>query len=43
MLSGERDPNTLAAFSHPGIHATRDTIARTSLRIRILLEKGCGG
>ena len=29
MLAGERDPNTLAALSHPGIHATRDTIAKS--------------
>jgi hypothetical protein len=25
----ERDPQTLAALSHPGIHATRDTIAKS--------------
>src|SRR6478735_6092141 len=24
MLAGERDPDTLAELSHPGIHATRD-------------------
>src|SRR5438067_8315328 len=29
MLAGERDPNKLAALSHPGIHATRDTIAKS--------------
>jgi len=29
MLAGERDPNTLAALSHSGIHATRDTIAKS--------------
>jgi transposase len=29
MLAGERDPHTLAALSHPGIHATRDTIAKS--------------
>lgn len=29
MLAGERDPNTLAALSHPGIHTTRDTIAKS--------------
>src|SRR5947208_5634026 len=29
MLAGERDPNTLAALRHPGIHATRDTIAKS--------------
>ena len=29
MLDGERDPATLAALSHPGIHATRDTIAKS--------------
>jgi transposase len=29
MLAGERDPQTLAALSHPGIHATRDTIAKS--------------
>ena len=29
MLGGERDPQTLAALSHPGIHATRDTIAKS--------------
>lgn len=29
MLAGERDPETLAALSHPGIHATRDTIAKS--------------
>ena len=29
MLAGERDPDTLAALSHPGIHATRDTIAKS--------------
>jgi hypothetical protein len=27
--SGERNPETLAALSHPGIHATRQTIARS--------------
>jgi transposase len=29
MLAGERDPDTLATLSHPGIHATRDTIAKS--------------
>jgi transposase len=29
MLAGERDPHTLAALSHPGIHATRETIAKS--------------
>jgi transposase len=29
MLAGERDPATLAALSHPGIHATQDTIAKS--------------
>jgi transposase len=29
ILAGERDPETLAALSHPGIHATRQTIARS--------------
>src|SRR5712691_8648730 len=29
MLAGERDPDKLAALSHPGIHATRDTIAKS--------------
>jgi transposase len=29
ILDGERDPTTLAALSHPGIHATRDTIAKS--------------
>ncbi|HJZ70557.1 MAG TPA: IS110 family transposase [Vicinamibacterales bacterium] len=29
MLDGERDPAALAALSHPGIHATRDTIAKS--------------
>jgi transposase len=29
MLAGERDPDTLAGLSHPGIHATRDTIAKS--------------
>jgi transposase len=29
ILEGERDPATLAALSHPGIHATRDTIAKS--------------
>jgi transposase len=29
MLGGERDPERLAALSHPGIHATRQTIARS--------------
>jgi transposase len=29
ILGGERDPDTLAALSHPGIHATRDTIAKS--------------
>jgi len=29
ILAGERDPDTLAALSHPGIHATRDVIARS--------------
>ncbi|HTC70939.1 MAG TPA: IS110 family transposase [Acidothermaceae bacterium] len=29
ILAGERDPATLAALSHPGIHATRQTIAQS--------------
>jgi transposase len=29
MLDGERDPAALAALRHPGIHATRDTIAKS--------------
>ena len=29
MLAGERDPATLAALSHPGIHATQETIAKS--------------
>jgi transposase len=29
MLAGERDPQALAALSHPGIHANRDTIANS--------------
>jgi transposase len=29
MLAGERDPHTLAALSHPGIHASRDMIAKS--------------
>jgi len=29
MLAGERDPQALAALSHPGIHANRDTIAKS--------------
>ena len=29
ILAGERDPQALAALSHPGIHATRDTIAKS--------------
>src|SRR5687767_8370645 len=29
MLAGERDPERLAAQSHPGIHATRQSIARS--------------
>jgi transposase len=29
ILAGERDPQTLAALSHPGIHASRDTIAKS--------------
>ncbi len=29
ILAGERDPVTLASLSHPGIHATRDTIAKS--------------
>jgi transposase len=29
ILAGERDPATLAALSHPGIHATRDTMAKS--------------
>jgi len=29
ILAGERDPDKLAALSHPGIHATRDTIAKS--------------
>jgi transposase len=29
ILAGERDPQALAALSHPGIHAGRDTIAKS--------------
>ena len=29
ILTGERDPQQLAALSHPGIHASRDTIAKS--------------
>ncbi|HEY2644705.1 MAG TPA: IS110 family transposase [Galbitalea sp.] len=29
ILAGERDPQTLATLSHPGIHATRDVIAKS--------------
>jgi len=29
ILDGERDPAALAGLSHPGIHATRDTIAKS--------------
>src|SRR5262245_31097909 len=29
ILEGERNPATLAALSHPGIHASRDTIAKS--------------
>jgi transposase len=29
ILAGERNPHTLAALSHPGIHASRDTIAKS--------------
>jgi len=29
ILAGERDPQTLAALSHPGIHASRDTMAKS--------------
>src|SRR6202158_436641 len=29
ILAGERDPATLAGLSHPGIHASRDTIAKS--------------
>jgi transposase len=29
ILAGERDPATLAALRHPGIHATQDTIAKS--------------
>src|SRR5262249_26571202 len=29
ILAGERDPQTLAALSHPGIRATRDVIAKS--------------
>jgi transposase len=29
MLAGERDAATLAALSHPGIHATQETIAKS--------------
>src|SRR5215510_2215381 len=28
ILTGERDPQALAALSHPGIRATRDAIAK---------------
>jgi len=29
ILGGERDPQALAALSHPGIHATREAIAKS--------------
>jgi transposase len=29
LLAGERDPHARAALSHPGIHASRDTIAKS--------------
>jgi hypothetical protein len=29
ILAGDRDPQTLAALSHPGIRATHDTIAKS--------------
>src|SRR5437870_5114413 len=29
ILAGERDPAKLAALSHPGVHATRDEIAKS--------------
>ena len=29
ILAGERDPQVLATLRHPGIHATRDTIAKS--------------
>jgi hypothetical protein len=29
MLAGERDPQKLASLSHPGIHATQETIAKS--------------
>jgi transposase len=29
ILAGERDPETLAALRHPGIHATPETIAKS--------------
>jgi transposase len=29
ILAGEQDPDALAALSHPGIHASRDTIAKS--------------
>lgn len=29
MLAGEGGPDTLAGLSHPGIHSTRDTIAKS--------------
>jgi hypothetical protein len=29
ILAGDRDPRKLAALSHPGIHATHDTIAKS--------------
>jgi transposase len=29
ILAGERDPQALAVLSHPGIHASRDTIAKS--------------
>jgi len=29
ILAGERDPQKLAALRHPGIHATRETIAKS--------------
>lgn len=29
ILGGERDPQALATLSHPGIHASRDTIAKS--------------
>jgi transposase len=29
IIGGERNPDTLAALSHPGIHASRETIAKS--------------